>query len=96
MIKKIFKKTWLWIKPYCTWKMLPLFALAWMVTNGWSYVFVMVGGWLDITWMVVAGTAWLSFLWMPFTPEKIVTLTLAGFLYKLIYKEDFKNGSGRN
>jgi len=86
----MFKKAIAWIKPYCTWKMFPMFCIVWMITNGWAYVFIGIGSWLDIGWMAVTGTAWVSFLWMPFTPEKIVTIAIAGFLYKLIYKEDFK------
>jgi len=70
--------------------MIPLLFGSWMITNGWSYVFVAIGGWLHIKWMVAAGTFWLAFLWIPFTPEKIVTVAIATFLYKLIYRKEFK------
>ncbi len=70
--------------------MLICFGIAWLITNGWSYIFVAVGTWLKIRWMQVVGGAYMSFLWFPFTPEKLVTLIIAVFLLKLMFPKDEK------
>lgn len=66
------------------------FGIAWLITNGWSYIFVAVGTWLKIRWMQVVGGAYMSFLWFPFTPEKLITLIIAVFLLKLMFPKDEK------
>ncbi|MBO5109333.1 MAG: hypothetical protein J6D21_01320 [Clostridia bacterium] len=64
------------------------FALAWMVTNGWCYIAIILGTWLKLSWMAWAGTAYASFLWLPFTPEKIVTILLSIALLRLLFPND--------
>lgn len=61
---------------------------AWMITNGWSYVFVALGVWLKIKWMLSVGAAYLGFLWIPFTPEKLVTVMIAMLLMKFFFPKD--------
>ena len=64
--------------------------LAWMITNGWSYILFGVGMALKINWMRMVGGAYMSFLWLPFTPEKLVTILLAIGLLRLIFPRDRK------
>lgn len=75
--------------------MLPFLLIAWMITNGWSYAFVVIGARYGISWMTWLGGVWVSILWIPFTVEKPLTILIAVMLYKLIYKEDFKKIKGR-
>lgn len=70
--------------------MLICFGLAWMITNGWCYVFMAVGGWFGISWMFGVGAAYAAFLWIPFTPEKIVTVIISLFLLRLLFPDDQK------
>ena len=66
------------------------FGLAWMITNGWCYIFIGVGAFYNIDWMFITGTTYLAFLWLPITPEKIVTIPMSiGFL-KLFFPKDQK------
>ena len=65
-------------------------ALAWMITNGWSYIMLALGSWLQIGWMVALSGAYLTFLWLPISPEKIVTLSIAMFLLKVLFPNDEK------
>jgi hypothetical protein len=88
--KRLLKKTWEWAKPYFTWKMAPFLIIAWMITNGWSYVFVALGPIIGASWMTWIGGIWIGFLWLPFTIEKPITLFIAGLLYRIVYKEKFK------
>ncbi len=64
--------------------------IAWMITNGWSYVLTALGTMFEIPWMIVTGTAYMSLLWVPFTPEKILTVIIAIFLMKVIFPKDKK------
>lgn len=66
------------------------FGLAWMITNGWCYIFIGVGSYYDIEWMFYTGTTYLAFLWLPITPEKIITIPLAIGLLKLFFPKDEK------
>lgn len=65
-------------------------AIAWMITNGWSYVLFGLGTWLQIQWMMAVAGAYLAFLWLPVSPEKIVTVTIAIFLLRRLFPNDQK------
>ncbi len=79
-----------WLMVILNPKLLLCLLCAWMITNGWSYVFAFLGSVFDITWMTVAGTAYMSLLWVPFTPEKLLTVAIAIFLMRLIFPRDKK------
>lgn len=64
--------------------------LAWMITNGWSYILFGLGMFLKINWMRMVGGAYMSLLWLPFTPEKLITVLLAIALLRLLYPRDRK------
>lgn len=66
------------------------FGLAWMITNGWCYIFIGVGTYYDIEWMFYTGTTYLAFLWLPITPEKIITIPLAIAFLKAFFPKDQK------
>lgn len=78
--------TWFFLNP----RLLLCFGIAWMITNGWCYLFILLGTLMDVRWMVAAGTTWAGLLWLPFTPEKIVTLILAMLLLKWLFPSDEK------
>ncbi len=69
-------------------RLLFCFGIAWMITNGWCYVIAALGKFFDITWMMVVGASYAGLLWLPFTPEKILTVIIAIFLLKLIFPHD--------
>ena len=89
-IKQAAKKILLFV---CNPHFLICMGIGWLITNGWSYIFVGVGTYYGIRWMTVVGAAYLTFLWFPFTPEKIVTVAIALFLLKLFFPND-KNTLG--
>lgn len=66
------------------------FGLAWMITNGWCYLFLLFGSWFSCTWMTIVGGAYASLLWLPFTPEKLLTLGLAILFLKWFFPRDKK------
>jgi hypothetical protein len=69
------------------------FGLAWLITNGWAYVLLALGTILRQPWLIAISTAYLGFLWLPCTPEKLITIPIAIFLLKLIFPND-KNTLG--
>lgn len=68
-------------------RLLLCFGIAWMITNGWSYVMLAVGTWLGIPWMIAVSSAYLTILWLP-SPEKILTCAIAILLLRLIFPKD--------
>ena len=86
-IRKSLKRLlWLVLNP----RFLLCFGLAWIITNGWAYILLGVGIWTEIGWMSAVASAYLAFLWVPGTPEKIVTLAIALFLLRHLFPKDEK------
>ena len=84
-IKEIFKKIiFCIINP----RFLFCFGIAWMITNGWSYVAFTVGMFFNIGWLIAVSSAYLAFLWLPISPEKLVTVAIAMFLLRWLFPND--------
>lgn len=64
------------------------FLIAWFLTNGWAYLLLFFGTVWGNGWMMGIAGSYLALLWLPFTPEKIITLMLAIFFLKRWYPED--------
>ncbi len=71
-------------------RLLFCFAIAWIFTNGWAYVLLGVGTYHGIEWMMAVGGGYVAFLWLPFTPEKILTLFLSIGLLHVLFPHDTK------
>ena len=63
---------------------------AWFITNGWSYVMFAVGTVFEIPWMLTVSGAYLAFLWLPVSPEKLVTVAVAMALLRFFFPNDVK------
>ena len=66
------------------------FTFAWIITNGWSYILFGIGTIFNIGWMVAISTAYIAFLWLPISPEKIITLAIAMGLLCYLFPNDQK------
>ena len=64
--------------------------IAWMITNGWSYLALGMGMFFKWKWLSRIGAGYLAFLWLPFTPEKIITYFIAKWLHRKLYQGDEK------
>ena len=64
--------------------------IAWIITNGWSYILFGLGTWFEIEWMIAVSGAYLAFLWFPFSPEKLATVAIAIFLLRWLFPRDQK------
>ena len=75
----------LWMKLILNWRFLVCFGLAWMITNGWSYILLIVGLTLELKWMSGIALSYITFIWLPVTPEKIITVSIALFLVRWLF-----------
>ena len=66
------------------------FGIAWLITNGWSYITLALGVYFDIPVMVGIASAYLAILWVPFTPEKLITVIISIALLKHFFPNDEK------
>lgn len=71
-------------------RLLLCFGLAWVLTNGWSYILFAIGTYFGIGWMIAVSGAYLTFLWLPISPEKLVTVALAMVLLRFLFPKDEK------
>lgn len=62
--------------------------LAWMITNGWAYVCLGLGIAFNWSWAKAIGTGYLAILWLPVTPEKIITIPIAILLQRFLFPKD--------
>ena len=86
-LKHNLKKTWQFIgNP----RLILCLVIGWMLTNGWSYIVFGLGTYLGIEWMIAVGGAYMALLWLPFTPEKIITCAIAIALLRWLFPQDQK------
>lgn len=71
-------------------KLLICVGIAWIITNGWSYILLGIGTILKIEWMIAVASGYLAFLWLPISPEKLVTVALAMVLLRFLFPGDTK------
>ena len=92
--RKLKRKIKYWIKSTIAFilnpRLLLCFGIAWLITNGWAYIALGFSTWLGINWLATISGAYLTFLWIPVTPEKILTIIIAIFLLKLLFPNDKK------
>ena len=80
-----------YITPFFNIKFLVSFFTAWMITNGWAYVALALGTRFKINWLSTISGSYQAFLWMPWTPEKLITIPIAIWIHKILFKKDFNN-----
>lgn len=48
------------------------------------------GTYYEIDWMIGVSSAYLAFLWLPISPEKLVTIVIAITLLRVLFPNDQK------
>ena len=71
-------------------RLLLCFGIAWMITNGWAYVFLGFGSFYGVTWMTAIAGTYLTVIWLPVSPEKIITIAITIALLRFIFPKDEK------
>lgn len=77
-----------WVRALTNPHLLLSLGIAWFITNGWSYCAIGLGAFLEIGWLRNAGTVWAGLLWLPGTPEKLVTFPIAIFILRRLFPDD--------
>lgn len=45
---------------------------------------------IGANWYTIAATTWLGILWLPCTPEKLITIPMALFIHTRLFRRDEK------
>jgi len=69
------------IKPFLKPTLAISFLIAWFLTNGWAYLLVAIGS----GWLRGLALTYIGLLWLPFTPEKLITIPLAFYIQKILF-----------
>lgn len=77
-----------WVRALTNPHLLLSLGIAWFLTNGWAYCAIGLGAFLEIGWLLKAGSVWAAMLWVPGTPEKLVTFPIAIFILRRLFPDD--------
>ena len=80
-MKRLWTKIKTYISPFLNWRILIIYLPIWFLMSGWTYLFIYLGTRHHVGWMLAAGTFWATVLWLPITPEKLITIPLTLFIY---------------
>lgn len=80
-MKRLWTKIKTYIAPFLNWRILVIYVPIWFIMSGWTYLFIYLGTRHHISWMLAAGTFWATVLWLPITPEKLITIPLTMWIY---------------
>ena len=80
-MKRLWNKIKTYIAPFLNWRILIIYLPIWFIMSGWTYLFIYLGTRHHISWMLAAGTFWATLLWLPITPEKLITIPLTLLIY---------------
>lgn len=79
-----------WVELLLNPRFLLCFGIGWMITNGWAYVMLGLGVLWDVSWARATASAYLTLLWIPMTPEKILSVAIAILLLRKLFPNDEK------
>ena len=80
-MKRLWTKIKTYISPFLNWRILVIYVPIWFIMSGWTYLFIYLGTKYHIGWMLASGTFWATVLWLPITPEKLITIPLTILVY---------------
>ena len=80
-MKRLWTKIKTYISPFLNWRILLIYLPIWFIMSGWTYLFIYLGTRYKIAWMLASGTFWATILWLPITPEKLITIPITLFIY---------------
>ena len=84
-MKRLWTKIKTYISPFLNWRILIIYLPIWFIMSGWTYLFIYLGTRHHVGWMLAAGTFWATVLWLPFTPEKLITVPLTILVYVKLF-----------
>ena len=89
-MKRFFKWLWKYLKPFTNPRFLISFGIAWIITNGMWYIMAFVPIPFLPEWLIWFSRSYIGFLYLPWTPEKLITIPMAIFFHLKLFKNDSK------
>ena len=82
------KKIWIYLRPFLKLKFIISYLIPFAIVNGWAWVgsSLFAIGWVN--WFTVAAVTWLGILWLPWTPEKLITIPVAIWIHTRLFRND--------
>ena len=80
-MKRLWTKIKTYISPFLNWRILIIYLPIWFIMSGWTYLFIFLGTKYSVGWMLASGTFWATLLWLPITPEKLITIPITLLVY---------------
>lgn len=84
-MKNLWKKIKIYIKPFINWRFLVAYFIPFMLINGWAWIGFALMPVIGSNWYTIASTTWLGILWLPCTPEKLITIPMAIFIHTKLF-----------
>lgn len=84
-MRKLLHKLWIYIRPFCKWQFLVSYFIPFMLVNGWAWIGTILMPLIGANWFTIAATTWLGILWLPCTPEKIITVPIAIWIHTKLF-----------
>lgn len=84
-MKKVLRKIWIYLRPFCKWQFLVSYFIPFMLINGWAWIGAALLPIVGANWFTIAATTWLGILWLPCTPEKLVTVPAAIWIHTRLF-----------
>ena len=84
-MRRLWTKIKTYISPFLNWRILVIYVPIWFIMSGWTYLFIFLGTKYHIGWMLASGTFWATLLWLPITPEKLITIPITLWLYVKLF-----------
>lgn len=76
-----------YLRPFTSWRFVISFGFAWLLTNGWAYYFGFTPLNIPI-WLRAFALSYLTFIYLPVSPEKLVTIPIAIWIHIKLFKND--------
>ena len=70
-----------YVLPFLSWRIIVCYLPFWFIFTGWTYVAVAIGN----TWWKTVASSWLAWMFMPWCPEKLITIPATIWLHKKIF-----------
>jgi hypothetical protein len=79
-----------YLRPFASWRFLIAFGAAWVITNGLWYVIAFAPIDFLPSWLVWFARSYIAFIYLPWSPEKLITFPIAIWFHIKVFKKDIK------
>jgi len=84
-MRRLFKHIWIYLRPFFKWQFLVSYFVPFMVVNGWAWIGTALLPLVGPNWFTIAASTWLAILWLPCTPEKLITIPAALWIHTRLF-----------